>query len=104
MFIKFKKEHNQWFLYLGKGTFIHSINEWTQLFNSCNWYTFTPIQISFENDIMCPGFEMEVMLLGLGFRFRMNRNWEGTEIQRRIDKVNDKNPTEDDFVGEANIK
>jgi len=59
-------------------------NEWSQLFWKCNWYSVTIIELSFENDIMCPGFELHFTLLGLGFYFRINRSWGGTEIERII--------------------
>ena len=67
--------------------FIHTLNDWNQLKGGFNWYTFTFINLSFENDYMCPGLEMEFQLLGLGFRVRLNRSWEGTDIQKRIDDV-----------------
>jgi len=63
------------------------INEWSQLFGKWNWYSFTIIKLEFENDIMCPGYELYFVLLGLGFYFRVNRSWEGTEIEKRLEEV-----------------
>lgn len=95
--IKFRKDDvtRHWNLEFGKegNTFIHATNDWAQLYRlltgktKYNWYTFDIIKVYFENDIMCPGFEIEIALLGFGLRFRHNKSWEGTEIQKRIDDV-----------------
>ena len=76
-----------------KNWIIEFRNDWEQVFGKWNWYSFTIIQIYFENDIMCPGYEFECIILGLGFRIRINRSWEGTEIQKRIDEIKDVNKT-----------
>ena len=97
--IKFEKDDvtNNWNLLLGKHTFIHTTNDWQQFYrrltgkSKYNWYTFDAIKVYFENDIMCPGIDIEIALLGLGLRFRHNRSWEGSKIQSFIDDVEDDN-------------
>jgi hypothetical protein len=73
-----------------KNSFFTIRNEWRQLFGKSNWYNFTLIEISAENDDVCPGFEFDFIVLGLGIHFRHNRSWEGTEIQERLDALNEK--------------
>lgn len=46
--------------------------DYSQLFQKCNWYDFTFIEISFENDKVMDGFEAVFMFLGLGFRWYWN--------------------------------
>jgi hypothetical protein len=84
--LKLKKEYGDWVLYLNKQqtAFIHSVNDWKQIIGKWNWYTFTFIEISAENDIMCPGFEFVFVICGLGLRYRHNRDWSGTEIEKRL--------------------
>lgn len=48
------------------------IEEWSQFFEPCNWYTFHPIKIEFENDSILGGVEVSMILLGFGFRWRWN--------------------------------
>lgn len=55
-----------------RGFFIEWIEEWSQFFQSCNWYTFHPIKIEIEDERNMGGFEMTVIILGLGFRARWN--------------------------------
>jgi hypothetical protein len=69
----------------GEHSFLNTIEEWRQVFHRCNWYTFHPFHLVIEYDRMCPGFEIECIVLGLGFRFRHNRSWEGTRVQQAID-------------------
>lgn len=86
-----RDEEGDWLL--GKNAFVHLTNDWTQFYRlltgktKYNWYTFDFIKVYFENDVMCPGFEIEVALFGFGLRFRYNRSWEGSEIQSRIDEM-----------------
>lgn len=54
-------------------TFIETHNDWLQLFNTFNWYTFTLINIEFENDNFTHGYEFIFIILGLGFRVRHNK-------------------------------
>jgi len=94
--IKFERDEvtHAWTIVFGKGdTFIEIINEWKQFWrrltgkSKYNWYAFHFIHIYFENDIMCPGIDIEIALLGLGLHFRHNRSWEGTEVQSYIDEA-----------------
>ena len=87
--MKLKKEENGWILYFNKeeDAFIYLINEWAQIIGRWNWYSFTLIEISAENDITAPGFELTIIILGLGFRLRINRDWSGSELQKRIDDI-----------------
>ena len=87
--MKLKKEENGWILYFdNKGdSFAYPINDWAQIFGHWNWYEFHIIHIYAENDTIAPGWEFEFAILGLGFRIRINRSWQGTELQKRIDDV-----------------
>lgn len=51
---------------------IEGINEWKQTLGQYNWYTFTFIEVYFEVDKMTHGYEVIVILFGLGFRIRYN--------------------------------
>lgn len=46
------------------------IEEWSQFFSACNWYTFHPIMIELEDDRSLGGLEAIVIVLGVGFRVR----------------------------------
>lgn len=70
--MKLKKEDNRWYLYITKNLFVHTINEWEQIFGKYNWYTFTPVATTFEKDCYMGGYEAEVFLLGFGLRVRYN--------------------------------
>jgi len=87
-----RKEEYGWILYLNKkeSAFVSFINEWKQIFGKMNWYSITFVNIYFENDMMAPGYEFEFEVLGLGFCMRINRSWEGTELQKRIDTITNK--------------
>jgi hypothetical protein len=52
---------------------IEFVNDWRQLVGSWNWYTFTLINIEFENDVMTHGYEFYFVILGLGIRIRYNK-------------------------------
>lgn len=43
------------------------LEEWSQLWSSCNWYDITPIKIQFEFDRVMGDIEFTFMILGLGF-------------------------------------
>lgn len=60
------------------------INEWGQLIGKYNWITFTLINIEFENDIHLGGFEIMVIIFGLGFRVRIN--YKETEMLKELNK------------------
>ena len=54
------------------GFFIHWIEDWSQFFRPCNWYTLRPILVEFEDDRIMGGVELTAILLGVGFRVRFN--------------------------------
>ena len=79
---------------------MHFHNDWEQFAFwrkdiKWNWFTFTFIHLEVENDCMIPGYEIEFALLGLGLRFRYNRDWEKepTETTKRLD----------DFMNKRNV-
>ena len=54
------------------GFSIYWIEEWSQFFADCNWYTFHPLMIEFEDERNMGGVEATVIVLGLGLRVRWN--------------------------------
>ena len=70
----------------------HFNNDWPQLFKrgEYNWRTFTFINLSFEDDIMLGGFEVEAALLGFGIRIRLGlkQTEQMEELQRRVAEIN----------------
>jgi hypothetical protein len=43
--------------------------QWTEWFTrECNWYNFSLIEISFEDDVACGGYELQLSLIGLCVR------------------------------------
>jgi hypothetical protein len=52
--------------------FLDLSTEWSQLFAKYNWYTFTLINIYFENDDMALGYEFVFTLVGFTLRIRYN--------------------------------
>lgn len=60
--------------------FVEWYNEWTQVFQKCNWYTCTFIYIYFEYDKTRNGVECIVIILGLGFRICYSWDFENSEI------------------------
>jgi hypothetical protein len=62
-----------------KKWFIDWIEQYSQFFESCNWYTFNFAHIEFENDKIMGGVEVTFVILGLGFRWR----WNHTETEER---------------------
>lgn len=71
-----------------KDFFISSYNDWSQLFGKFNWYTFTLINIYFENDKWTGGINFEFIILGLGFRVRYN--YKPEILEKIIAKTNKK--------------
>ena len=71
------------------GLFFHWIEEWSQLFQECNWYTFHPIDVEFENDSIMGGWEATVIFMGLGFRVRYNHTETETVsgIKDQVDEI-----------------
>lgn len=61
------------------------IEQWAQIFQRCNWYTFDLIKVEFEDDRMMGGVEVSMILLGLGFRLRWN--YKETEQFKEVKKM-----------------
>ena len=55
--------------------------EWSQFFDDCNWYDMHLLQAYVENDYIMGAYEVQVMLLGVGFRIR----WNHTETELRAE-------------------
>lgn len=74
-----------WYLE-GKNWLISPIEEWSQFFEPCNWYTIHPIKLELENDEIMGGFEITFIVLGLGLRWRWNHTEteQMTEIKETI--------------------
>jgi hypothetical protein len=64
------------------GWFVEWIEQWSQFWQDCNWYTFHPIKIEIEDERNMGGWEITVIVLGLGFRVR--RNYVVTDSVRNI--------------------
>lgn len=60
-------------------------NEWEQLWGKYNWYTFTLLNIYFENDAMTGGYEFSFWVLGLGIRVHYNTN-KSLELFKKWEK------------------
>ena len=71
----------------------HFNNDWPQLFKrgEYNWRNFTFINLSFEDDIMLGGFEIEAALLGFGVRIRLGirKTERMEELQQRVEDIKD---------------
>jgi len=77
-----------------KGWYFHFIEDWSQLFGGCNWYTFRPIMMELEWDRIMGGIEATVILLGLGFRVRHNytETDQVKDIQEQIETIMKEHP------------
>ena len=70
-------------------------NDWKQIIGKWNWYTFTVIELYFENDKWTHGYEAMFVLLGLGVRIRYNTDkaleqfaeWD-KEATKRLKDIN----------------
>ena len=92
-------ESGRLYLEANDQTFFHTIEEWSQFFKKCNWFDFHFWKVYLMWDICVPGVEAECILLGLGIRFRMNFDWEGTEFGDRLEEFRrsrDPNPCDED--------
>jgi hypothetical protein len=71
------------------GLYLVGIEEWSQFFGHCNWYTFHPIKIEVEDDLIMGGVEATFILLGLGFRVRLNyaRTEQVNQITDSVEQV-----------------
>jgi len=85
MMIKIERDKHDKQIYINftEDFFMHFINEWSQLKGKWNWFSFTLIQIYFENEVMTGGYEFMFIILGLGFRIRYNYS---NEWHKKYDK------------------
>lgn len=87
MRIEKDKHDKRYYWYITDNVFIHTENEWSQLFSKYNWYEITPISVSFEYDKqMTGGYELRVIILGFGFRFRhcVEKWYKKTKLSKRL--------------------
>ena len=77
----------KWYLSFGRDNFANFINEWEQIFGKWNWYSFHFVHIYFEKDCMVEGYEFEFIILGLGFRIRINTFNENNEIYKSAKEI-----------------
>lgn len=61
-----------------KGFYFYRIEEWSQFFSICNWYTFHPFMFEIEDERSMGGIELTFIIMGLGFRIRYN--YDQTEM------------------------
>ena len=59
-------------------------NDWKQIFGKYNWYSFHVCYIYLEKDEYIGGWEFWLVLLGIGFYFRINND----KALRQFDKWN----------------
>ena len=64
-------------------------NDYAQLIGNWNWYNFTFIEMSIENDYQLGGFEFDFVILGIGIHLRLNyKKTEMTEsLQSMINEI-----------------
>ncbi len=86
-----KDKFSGWELWFSDMTFAHPINDWAQVFGRWNWYSFHFLHIYFEKDCMLDGYEFEFVVLGLGFRVRINTWTEDNEVIKRVKSIEKKN-------------
>lgn len=61
-------------------------NEWLQIGRKFNWYSFTLINICFENEVYTGGVEFEIVLLGFRLFIRYNYGFEESEVGKIVKK------------------
>lgn len=85
MKIRFNKEdYGTLTLEIGDNFFIEFVNRWAWLLHPCNWFDVELIAITFEKDSMLDGYEFIFVILGFGFRARLNIYDESNEVIKRI--------------------
>lgn len=72
-----------------KSWFIDWVEQYSQFFERCNWYTYNLAHIEFENDVSMGAWDVTFIVFGLGFRARWNhtRTVRVEEIERRMRSV-----------------
>jgi hypothetical protein len=53
---------------------ICGIEQWSQFFQNCNWYTFDIAHIQAEDDKVFGDFEFRLVILGVGLILTWRRN------------------------------
>lgn len=80
-----------------RGLYLDGIEEWSQFFESCNWYTFRFCFFEFEWDRIMGGIESTFVFLGVGFRIRYNYVETDTvkHIKEQVDEIEKSKNSED---------
>jgi hypothetical protein len=67
------------------------IEEYSQFFDDCNWYTYRFAHLEFENDSILGAYEGTIVILGIGIRVRWSHTETETmaEIKRRVETIKD---------------
>jgi hypothetical protein len=81
--MKLSTEHGRFYIE-GDNWFFEFMEEYSQFFQPCNWYTFRFAMLEIENDEILGGIEATVIIAGVGFRFR----WNHTETEALADIKN----------------
>lgn len=73
----------------GERWLLQPIEEWSQFWQNCNWYTFHPISFEIEDDSALGGFEITIIILGIGVRWRWNHTdtEKMTEIKQAVSDI-----------------
>ena len=82
-----KPEIGSWCLSVGDNFFIELVNRWAWLFYKTNWFDVELIAVTFEKDSMLEGYEFIFVILGFGFRARLNTFDENNEIIKRVNDI-----------------
>ena len=70
-----------------KKIYITPINQWSQLFGKFNWYNWDVVNIGIEWDMeVTGGYEVVFIIMGLGFIFRHNVNFEDSKVGESFDE------------------
>ena len=69
-------------MYERKNWLIEGICEWDFLWSQLNWVDFHVIDVYLENDTQLGGYEVMVIIFGIGFRWRWNHT--NTQTMKEI--------------------
>lgn len=58
--------------------------EWSHFFEKCNWYTFTPFCLTFENEAYLGAFEVTLTLMGFTVRVTYQYNEEPINTLKQL--------------------